>query len=158
MDAILRLADPSERIIDRPLTPPYLLIMKRTAVTHEQHIAIVDDDESVREAATNLFRSMGFPVVAFASAEEFLRSDSVEHTSCLVLDVQMPGMGGLRLQSHLTAAGRHIPIVFVTAYPDEGVRTKALQSGAVCFLTKPFAEGDLLDGLRSALTSTSDGD
>jgi FixJ family two-component response regulator len=75
-----------------------------------------------------------------------------------VLDVQMPGMGGLRLQSHLASAGRHIPIVFVTGYPDEGVRTKALSSGAVCFLTKPFAEGDLLDGLRSALTSTSEGD
>ena len=127
-------------------------------MTPQHCIAIVDDDQSVREAATNLFRSMGFPVVAFASAEEFLDSDSVERTSCLVLDMQMPGMGGLRLQSHLASAGRHIPIVFVTGYPDEGVRTKALASGAVCFLTKPFAEGDLLDGLRSALTSTSEGD
>ena len=127
-------------------------------MTPRHCIAIVDDDQSVREAATNLFRSMGFPVVAFASAEEFLDSDSVESTSCLVLDVQMPGMGGLRLQSQLASAGRHIPIVFVTGYPDEGVRTKALASGAVCFLTKPFAEGDLLDGLRSALTSTSEGD
>jgi FixJ family two-component response regulator len=132
--------------------------MKGTAMTPQHCIAIVDDDQSVREAATNLFRSMGFPVVAFASAEEFLDSDAVERTSCLVLDVQMPGMGGLRLQSHLASAGRHIPIVFVTGYPDEGVRTKALASGAVCFLTKPFAEGDLLDGLRSALTSTSEGD
>jgi FixJ family two-component response regulator len=127
-------------------------------MTPQHCIAIVDDDQSVREAAMNLFRSMGFPVVAFASAEEFLDSDSVERTSCLVLDVQMPGMGGLRLQSHLASAGRHIPIVFVTGYPDEGVRTKALASGAVCFLTKPFAEGDLLDGLRSALTSTSESD
>jgi len=127
-------------------------------MTPQHCIAIVDDDQSVREAATNLFRSMGFPVVAFASAEEFLDSDAVERTSCLVLDVQMPGMGGLRLQSHLASAGRHIPIVFVTGYPDEGVRTKALASGAVCFLTKPFAEGDLLNGLRSALTSTSEGD
>ena len=127
-------------------------------MTPQHCIAIVDDDQSVREAATNLFRSMGFPVVAFASAEEFLDSDSVESTSCLVLDVQMPGMGGLRLQNHLASAGRHIPIVFVTGYPDEGVRTKALASGAVCFLTKPFAEGDLLNGLRSALTSTSEGD
>jgi FixJ family two-component response regulator len=67
-------------------------------------------------------------------------------------------MGGLRLQSHLASTGRDIPIVFVTGYPDEGVRTKALESGAVCFLTKPFAEGDLLDGLRSALASTSEGD
>jgi FixJ family two-component response regulator len=156
MDATLGVADSSKRIIDRLFSSPYLLIMKGTAVTHEHHISIVDDDESVREAATNLFRSMGFPVMAFASAEEFLGSDSVESTSCLVLDVQMPGMGGLRLQTHLAAAGRHIPIVFVTGYPDEGIRATAMKAGAVCFLIKPFAEGDLLDGLQSALTSTSD--
>jgi FixJ family two-component response regulator len=120
-------------------------------VTPEHLIAVVDDDESVREAATNLFRSMGFAVQAFASAEEFLSSGSLERTSCLVLDVQMPGMGGLNLQSHLAATGRHIPIVFVTGYPDDRVRSTALQSGAVCFLIKPFNEGDLLDGLRSVL-------
>jgi FixJ family two-component response regulator len=120
----------------------------------DQHrIAIVDDDESVREAATNLFRSMGLTAVAFPTAEEFLKSDCVETTSCLVLDVQMPGMGGLRLQSHLASTGRHIPIVFITAYSDEAARSKALTSGAVCFLTKPFSEGDLLDGLHSALGS-----
>ena len=117
----------------------------------ESLIAIVDDDESVRNAATNLFRSMGFPAVAFASAEDFLGSDAVATASCLVLDVQMPGMGGLKLQSHLAAIGRSIPIVFVTGYPDDGVRDKAMKSGAVCFLTKPFKEGDLLDGLKSAL-------
>ena len=117
----------------------------------ESLIAIVDDDESVRDAATNLFRSMGFPAVAFASAEDFLGSDAVATASCLVLDVQMPGMGGLKLQSHLAALGRNIPIVFVTGYPDDGVRDKAMKSGAVCFLTKPFKEGDLLDGLKSAL-------
>jgi FixJ family two-component response regulator len=120
---------------------------------HEHSIAIVDDDQSVRDAATNLFRSMGFPAVAFASAEEFLGSDALEKTSCLVLDVQMPGMGGLTLQSHLAASGRHIPIVFVTGYPDAGVRDKAMQLGAVRFLTKPFTEHDLVDGLRSALTA-----
>ena len=118
---------------------------------HEPCISIVDDDESVREAALNLFRSMGFSAVAFASAEEFLRSDCVTLTSCLVLDVQMPGMGGLRLQSQLADMGRHIPIVFITGYPDDASRQKALKSGAVCFLTKPFEEGALLDGLRSAL-------
>jgi FixJ family two-component response regulator len=122
-------------------------------MTHESFIAVVDDDASVREAATNLFRSMGFKVRAFASAEDFLSSGAVEDASCLVLDVQMPGMGGLNLQSHLAAAGRHIPIVFVTGYPDDTVRAKALQSGAVCFLTKPFDEGELLDGLRTALTT-----
>jgi len=122
-------------------------------MTHEPFIAVVDDDASVREAATNLFRSMGFKVRAFASAEDFLSSGAVEDASCLVLDVQMPGMGGLSLQKHLAAAGRHIPIVFVTGYPDDTVRAKALQSGAVCFLTKPFDEGELLDGLRTALTT-----
>ena len=122
-------------------------------MTSQRCIAIVDDDESVREAATNLFRSMGLTVVSFSSAEEFLRSTDVERTSCLVLDVQMPGMGGLDLQRQLAASGREIPIVFVTAYPDPAVRDKALKSGAICFLTKPFDEGDLLDGLNTALSS-----
>ena len=122
-------------------------------MAHEHFIAIVDDDASIRQAATNLFRSMGFTVRAFASAEEFLTSGALDEVSCLVLDVQMPGMGGLSLQSHLAAAGRHVPIVFVTGYPDDTVRAKAMQSGAVCFLTKPFDEGELLDGLRSALTA-----
>lgn len=124
-------------------------------MTDQHRIAIVDDDESVREAAINLFRSMGLTAVAFPTAEDFLNSDCVETTSCLVLDVQMPGMGGLRLQSHLASIGRQIPIVFITAYSDDAVRTRALKSGAVCFLTKPFNEGDLLDGLHSALASGS---
>jgi FixJ family two-component response regulator len=124
-------------------------------MAHAQFIAIVDDDTSVREAAGNLFRSMGFKARAFASAEEFLNCGAIDDASCLVLDVQMPGMGGLNLQSHLAASGRHIPIVFVTGYPDDSLRVKAMQSGAVCFLTKPFDEGDLLDGLRTALTDTA---
>jgi FixJ family two-component response regulator len=117
----------------------------------EHYIAIVDDDQSVRDAATNLFRSMGFVAAAFDSAEAFLNSDALAKTSCIVLDVQMPGMGGLNLQSHLAAIGRRIPIVFVTGYPDASVRDRAMKSGAVCFLTKPFDENDLIDGLRSAL-------
>ena len=121
-------------------------------MVREHCIAVVDDDQSVRDAVSNLFRSMGFPAVAFASADEFLNSDSLDKTSCLVLDVQMPGMGGLSLQSHLAAAGRQIPIVFVTGYPDASVREKAMSLGAVCFLTKPFNEDDLVDGLTSALT------
>jgi FixJ family two-component response regulator len=121
----------------------------------EQCIVIVDDDESVREAAMSLFRSMGITTAAFPSAEAYLSSGYLDKTTCLVLDVQMPGMGGLTLQSRLAAAGRHIPIVFVTGYP-EGVRTRALQSGAVCFLTKPFTENDLLSGLRSAFPTESD--
>jgi FixJ family two-component response regulator len=120
-------------------------------MAREHGIAIVDDDQSVRDAVTNLFRSMGFPAVAFASAEEFLNSGALDTTSCIVLDVQMPGMGGLSLQRHLAAIGRPIPIVFVTGYPDACVREKAMSLGAVCFLTKPFNEDDLIDGLRSAL-------
>ena len=121
-------------------------------MAREHCIAIVDDDQSVRDAVTNLFRSMGFPAMAFASAEEFLNAGSLDTTSCIVLDVQMPGMGGLSLQSHLAATGRQIPLVFVTGYPDAVVRDKAMSLGAVCFLTKPFNEDDLVDGLRSALT------
>src|ERR1700704_6392311 len=103
--------------------------MKGSPMAHEHCIAIVDDDESVRGAAANLFRSMGFVAVTFASLEEFLSSDCVEKASCLVLDVQMPGMGGLKLQSRLaTSGGRQIPIVFVTNYPDAGVRDKAMKS------------------------------
>ena len=125
-------------------------------MAHEHRIAIVDDDESVREAAINLFRSMRLPAVAFASAKEFLDSDVASTTSCLVLDVQMPGMSGLELQSHLAATGEPIPIVFITAHPDQRVREEAMQSGAVCFLTKPFNEGDLLAGLKSSLKATND--
>jgi FixJ family two-component response regulator len=120
-------------------------------VKDEPLIAIVDDDESVREAALSLFASMGLAAVAFGCAEEFLASGVVGRASCLVLDVQMPGMGGLRLQSHLSASGRHIPIVFVTAYQDEAVRKAACEAGALMFLHKPFNEADLLDGLRCAL-------
>ena len=126
--------------------------MKGTPTIHEYSIATVDDDQSVRDAVTNLFRSMGFPALAFASAEEFLNSGSLDTTSCIVLDVHMPGMDGLSLQCHLAATGRHIPIVFVTGDVEAGVRDKAMSLGAVCFLTKPFNEDDLVDSLRSALT------
>jgi FixJ family two-component response regulator len=126
--------------------------MKARRPAPEPCIAIVDDDQSMRDAGTDLFRSMGFVAVAFDSAEQFLSSDVLDVTSCLVLDVQMPGMGGLNLQSHLASTGRHIPIVFVTGFPDATVRERAMKSGAVCFLTKPFNEDDLVDGLRAALT------
>jgi FixJ family two-component response regulator len=125
--------------------------MNKLTTAGDVRIVIIDDDAAVREATGSLFRSMGFTALAFSSAEEFLRSGDAERTSCLVVDVQMPGMGGLKLQSHLAAAGRRIPIVFITAYSDEAVRATALNAGAVCFLSKPFNERDLLKGLRSAL-------
>lgn len=94
---------------------------------------------------------MGFLVEVFASGEEFLLSGRLHDTSCLVLDVHMPGMNGLELQSHLAGAGYRIPIIFVTAYSDERTRALALEAGAVAFLYKPFSEEALLNGIHSAL-------
>lgn len=117
-------------------------------------LSLVDDDASVRKATGRLIKSFGFTVEVFASGEEFLCFGSLHITSCLVLDMQMPGMNGLQLQSHLAAAGYRIPIVFITAYPDERTRVRALEAGAVAFLTKPFGEEALLNGIRSALKLT----
>jgi FixJ family two-component response regulator len=114
-------------------------------------IAIVDDDASSREGMLNLFRSIGLPTVAFASAEDFLESGCVDHTLCLVLDVQMPGMDGLSLQNYLAVTGYRIPIVFVSGYQDVAACNQALQSGAVGFLAKPFKEHDLLTSLLAAV-------
>jgi CheY-like chemotaxis protein len=120
-------------------------------------LSVVDDDASVRKATGRLIKSLGFTVDVFASGEEFLLFGRPRVTSCLVLDVQMPGMSGLQLQSHLAAAGYRIPIIFITAYPDARSRTQALAAGAVDFLNKPFGEEALLSGIRSAL-KLSDGD
>ena len=117
-------------------------------------LSLVDDDASVRKATGRLIKSFGFTVEVFASGEEFLCFGSLHITSCLVLDVQMPGMNGLQLQSHLAAAGYRIPIVFITAYADEEIRDQALEAGAVAFLTKPFGEEALLKVIRSALKLT----
>jgi FixJ family two-component response regulator len=114
-------------------------------------IAIVDDDESIREAIQSLLRSVGFRAKTFASAEQFLQSDQIENTACLILDVRMPGMSGLELQRRLMATQWHIPIVFVTAHGDEETRSRALQEGAVEFLLKPFSEEALLNALQAAL-------
>lgn len=122
-------------------------------MANDPYIAIVDDDLSMREAVLNLLRSLRFAAVAFASAEEFLGSDALDRASCLVLDVHMPGMGGLRLQEHLAESGRKIPIIFITVYPNDATSAKALGAGAVCVLAKPFSEEDLIEGIRSALKS-----
>jgi FixJ family two-component response regulator len=114
-------------------------------------VSIVDDDESVRRAMGRLVQEFGFTVVVFASAEEFLISRRLRDTSCLVLDVHMPGMNGLQLQAYLVQEGCLIPIIFITAYPDERVRAQALQAGAACFLEKPFSDAALLNGIRRAL-------
>jgi FixJ family two-component response regulator len=106
-------------------------------------ISIVDDDESIRVATTGLIRSFGFVAQAFASAEEFLQSPALDETSCLISDIQMPGIDGLELQRRLASENRRTPIIFITAFPDARIRERALAGGAVCFLKKPF-EGQVL--------------
>jgi FixJ family two-component response regulator len=114
-------------------------------------ISVVDDDESVRESLPDLLREFGFAAQAFSSAEEFLASDYLGQTRCLVLDVAMPGMSGPDLQQELTRRRREIPIVFITAHRDEGVRPRLLERGAVECLSKPFSDTALLDALNAAL-------
>jgi FixJ family two-component response regulator len=114
-------------------------------------ISVVDDDESVRESLPDLLKEFGFDAQAFSSAEEFLASDSVSQTSCLLLDVAMPGMTGPDLQRELTMRREVIPIVFITAHRDETVRPRLLAQGAVECLFKPFTDTDLLAALHTAL-------
>jgi len=114
-------------------------------------ISIIDDDESVRKTTTLLIESFGFQARGFDSAEKFLTSGHVNDTSCLVVDILMPGMNGLQLQSQLTAAGNRIPIIFMTAQEDEESRRRAVQAGAIAFLNKPLKDVQLLQIIHSAL-------
>jgi FixJ family two-component response regulator len=112
-------------------------------------ISVVDDDESVREAIYDLMDSMGLRTEVFSSAEEFLNSGRLDHTTCLIVDVRMPGMSGLELQSHLNATGSQVPIIFISAHDDGEAQSRALEAGAVDFLKKPFSEEALLRALRA---------
>ena len=115
-------------------------------------VSIVDDDDSVREAINSLLRSVGLRADVFRSAEEFLKSDAVQDTACLILDIRMPGMTGLELQAQLAADHYKTPIIFITAHAsDREARTRALQAGAVDFLYKPFTEEVLLKHVYAAL-------
>ena len=108
-------------------------------------ISIVDDDAFTRDAIGDLLQSLGYRAVAFPSAEEFLDSGRVGEIACLITDLQMPGMNGLDLQSQLLAAGYDTPVIFISAFPDERVRTRALNAGAFAFLNKPFLQATLID-------------
>jgi FixJ family two-component response regulator len=117
-------------------------------------ISVVDDDDSVRESLHSLLRSLGYAVRVFASAEEFLNSDHLCNTDCLILDVVMPGMNGIELRRHLLASHCETPVIFITAHgSDEEVRSRALSEGAVDYLIKPFSEDVLLNAVRKALSS-----
>jgi FixJ family two-component response regulator len=118
---------------------------------HPLLVAVVDDDESVRESLPDLLGEFGFNSRVFSSAEEFLASDTVRQMKCLVLDVVMPGMTGLDLQQELNVRGQKIPIIFISAQKDEMIRRRALEQGAVGFLVKPFSDTALLTALNKAL-------
>jgi FixJ family two-component response regulator len=115
-------------------------------------VAVVDDDEAVREALANLLASLDLGVAAFASAEEFLAAPARLTAACLITDVQMPGMSGIDLQRHLAASGNRMPIILITAFPLEHLRRQAEEEGAVGFLTKPFDGRVMIDCLEHALS------
>ena len=114
-------------------------------------VSVVDDDQSVRESLPDLLREFGFAVAVFSSAEEFLASDSIGQTQCLILDIAMPGMSGPDLQRELMLRRQRIPIVFITALRDETAGPRLLQQGAVACLLKPFSETALMDAIYVAL-------
>jgi FixJ family two-component response regulator len=115
-------------------------------------ISVVDDDESIRRSTKLLIESFGYRAAVFESAEMLLRSGQLCDTSCLIADINMPGINGLQLQSQLAAEGCSIPIIFITAYGNTEARRQAMQAGAVAFLDKPFSDEQLLNNIRTALT------
>jgi len=116
-------------------------------------ISVVDDDDSVRESLEGLIRSIGFTAKVFASAEEFLNSDHLRDTNCLILDVRLPGMNGIELHRHLVANQHDLPVIFITAHgSDDEARSRALRDGAVDYLIKPFGEDALLNAVDVALS------
>ena len=117
-------------------------------------IAIVDDDDALRNSLDNLIRSVGFRAQGFSSAEAFLRSNHMHETACLILDIRMAGMNGLELQRQIVAANWQIPIIFITSHVDDEARARALEAGAVAFLYKPCREDDLLQAIDAALTQS----
>jgi FixJ family two-component response regulator len=142
--------------LGKPFTDELLLQAIRATLggqprVRKDLISVVDDDASVRRSTALLIESLGYQAAAFESAESFLESDQLHETSCLILDIQLPGMNGLQLQSHLAAAGYKIPIIFITAYDRKESRRQAMQAGAVAFLGKPFSDEVLLQTLRIAL-------
>jgi len=114
-------------------------------------VAIVDDDESIRETTKDLLESAGLNAAAFASAEDLLNSGLLPEVLCAIADMRMPGMSGLALHEHLVTSGHPVPTVLMTAYPDEPVRERSLQAGVVAYLTKPFTDDELLGCISSAV-------
>ena len=114
-------------------------------------ILIVDDDDAMRNATKRLMRAVGFRAEAFGTAEDLLKSDRVHRAACIIADMQMPKMSGLEMHRRLVGSGTAIPTILITAYPEDSVRTRALEAGIICYLTKPFSKNDLLACIHSAL-------
>lgn len=123
-------------------------------VSHVPMITIIDDDESVRLAAESLVRSLGLGTSVFASAEAFLTSPERHRTACVITDVQMPGMSGLDLQVRLRTEGDRLPLIFITAFPEERIRTQVEAAGAIGFLAKPFGGDEMIRCIDDALRAT----
>ena len=120
---------------------------------NEQLVSVVEDDRFLRESMGRLMRSLGYTVEAFPSAADFLASPRLAETACLIADVHMPAMSGIELHRHLIDAGRAIPTILMTAYPNDADRARAMGDGVVCYLRKPIDEQSLLPCLRAALTA-----
>jgi FixJ family two-component response regulator len=126
--------------------------MQDKSATERLLLSVVDDDEMLRESLPDLLREFGFSARAFSSGQEFLSSNYVGETSCLILDVAMPGMSGLEVQEELKRRGQAIPIIFITGQKDEDIRRQALRQGAVKILSKPFSDSALLEAVSAALS------
>lgn len=136
---------------------PHCLVMespKGRSGSERPLLSVVDDDESVRESLPDLLREFGFAARAFSSAKEFLSSDCVDETSCLILDIAMPVMSGPELHQELKRRGQEIPIIFITGQRDETIRARMLKQGATGFLLKPFSDSALLAAIKAALQVT----
>ena len=127
---------------------------QKMATVERALVSVVDDDESVRESLPDLLKEFGFEARAFSSGQEFLASDCLNRTGCLILDIAMPGMTGFDLQRELQLRRQKIPIIFITAQTDEAVRARAFEQGAVRVLLKPFNDIDLLAAVKAALRAS----
>jgi FixJ family two-component response regulator len=134
-------------------SPSLRLKIEDQQLQHRPIISIIDDDDSMRGALKGLVTSLGFKAYTFASAEQFLDSPRLNDTSCLITDLQMPGLTGIELQQSLLAQDRHIPIIFVTAFPEERMRARAMEAGALGFLGKPFDSSTLVELIDQAVES-----